>query len=249
MGVIINLQKQLIMKLVKPLVLVTLMFSLLLGGCAEESGFSLAHTDYYNNEPDEGNNDSVSENKGDSIYGGGGGSNSEDHKEDQQEPTEQNIQPGEAGEEVEPTDLGTQIVTFNLAFVSLSEDDFAFVTCNDDPFADKYNFAYYTINNTEQNKSEEVLKETVNEVETYKFYVGSQESKTYTVEFYNKDGKQYGKAVLVVDVPIVHYSFFNNVVNIVQIKVVTVGLNIVQQFNKIGDFFKRLFGGSNGLTI
>lgn len=237
------------MKNTKPLLLITLLFSLLLCGCAEESGFSLAHTDYYNNESDGQKSDSTSENKGDSVYGGGGGSNSEDHKEDQEEQTNETLQPSTPAEQPEPVDLGTQIVTFNLGFVSINEDDFAFATCNDNPFAEKYDFAYYTINNVELNNSKEALKETINEVDTYKFYVGSQESKTYTIDFYNKDGKQYGKAILTVDVPTTHYSFFNNVANIIQIKVVSVGLNVVQQFNKIRDFFQKLFSGGSGLTI
>ena len=215
---------------------------MLLTGCGEESGFSLAHTDYNGPEEQEQDPNSVTENVGDSVYGGGGGSNSEEHPEDAQTPIE-DIQPGTPEEPVTQVDLGTQVVTFNLSFVSIDDENYVFVSFTDDPFAEKYNFAYYTIDEKQLDNSNTVSKEMVEEKETYKIFLGSNESKIYTIQFYNKDGKQYGKANITVDVPTVQYSFFNNIINIVQIKIVSIGLNFIQQINKIGEFFKKIFGG------
>ena len=241
MGVIIKLQKQLIMKVLKPFVLLSLLFSFVLTGCDDE-GFSIsASSEYYQQENDK-EDTTISENKGDNVTGGGGGANSEEHPEETTEQPQEGVTPGTPADPVEPVDLGNQIVTFTLHFVEINEDDFAIVTYSDDPFDAKYNFDHYTIDNVELDNSKEVFKETINEKETYKLYLGSKESKTYTIQFYNKDGKQYGRSELIVNIPVVHHSFFNNIINIIEIKIVSIGVNAMTQINKIGEFFKKLFG-------
>ncbi len=236
------------MKVFKPFILTSLVLSLLLVGCSDGGGFSIADNNSYIEEPIEDNRpDPINPQQGDGVHGGGDGTNSEDNPEEVTKPDEP-VHTTDQGEPYQPIDLGTQIVTFDLSFVSINDDAFAFALCNENPFEDKYNFAYYTIDNVELNNSKEILRETIDEKITYKFYLGSKESKLYTIQFYNKDGKQYGKANLQVSVPVAHRSFFNNIVNIIEIKIVSVGLTIVQQFQKIADFFKKLFG-TNNLTI
>ena len=235
------------MKTIRPLILASLVFSLLLSGCSD-GGFSIADNNSYSDyEVNDQRPEPNAEHTGDGVYGGGAGSNSEDNPEETKKP-EDIVQPSTPGETFQPIDMGNQVVTFDLSFVSIGDDNYALVLCDENPFEDKYQFAYYTIDNVELENSKQIQRETVDEKITYKFYLGSKESKIYTIQFYNKDGKQYGKANLQVSIPVIHRSFFNNVVNIIQIKVVSMGVNLVNQFNKIKEFFKKIFGG-NGLTI
>ncbi len=235
------------MKSIRPLILASLVFSLLLSGCSD-GGFSIADSNsYVEYEEEDQRLEPSTEHTGDGVYGGGAGSNSEDNPKES-EKSEETIQPTTPGETYQPIDFGNQIVTFDLSFVSIGEDNFALVLCDENPFDDKYQFAYYTIDNTELENSKSIQRETIDDKITYKFYLGSMESKIYTIQFYNKNGKQYGKANLQVSIPIIHRSFFNNVVNIIEIKIVSIGMNFINEFNKIKSFFKKLFRG-NGITI
>lgn len=228
------------MKIFKPFVLLALLSSLLLSGC-DEGGFSIApstvdDTAEQNNLSDDENNPNK-----DGVYGGGGGSNSEDHQ-DENNPSTDISHPGTTPEVTPQVDLGTQIVIFKLTFISI-DNNFVFVSCSEDPLNEKYNFAYYTIDNQELENSRTVPKEVVNDKETYKFYLGSEESKTYTIQFYDTNGKQYGKADLTIEIQKENHTFFSNVKNIVEVKFITIGMNFLNQFNKVKEFFRRLFGG------
>ena len=235
------------MKVFNPLLLITLLFSLALTGC-DDGGFSISSdSTYVEHQEEDKAKDSPTESTGESPLGGGNGSSSEDHK-DEKQPIDEELPSGTPGNPIDPVNIGNQIVTFKLQFIKLSDDDFVLATFNEDPFDEKYYFSYYTIDNKELENSKLVLKETVDEKETYKFYVGSDESMTYTIQFYNQDGKQYGRSEIIVNNPVIHYSFFNNVFNIIEVKIITIGMNIINQYNKIKEFFRRMFGG-NGLTI
>ena len=229
------------MKTIRPFVLISLLFSFVLTGC-NDSGFSIsAHSDYGDTPDQEQTTVVPSEHSGQSSHGAG--SSDSDNGNEQAEPSEEELHPGSSSDSVSPTNIGNQIITFKLKFIKISEDDFAFVTYSDDPFEEKYNFAYYTIDNQELENSKIVLKETIEEQETYKLYLGSKESKTYTIQFYDKDGKQYGMSEITVNNPVIHYSFFNNVVNIIEIKFISIGMSFINQFNKVKEFFRRVFGG------
>ena len=229
------------MKRIKPFILICLMSTLLLSAC-DDGGFSLSPSGDYDYVEEDRSMDPVEQPTGDGVHGGGDGANSEDNPQENT-PQPDEIVPGESQEPAPQIDLGTQIITFTLSFVKVSEDDFVFITCSEDPFEDKYNFAYYTIDNQELDNSKSIVKETVEEKETYKLYLGSTESRTYTVQFYNESGKQYGKSEITVNNPAIRYSFFNNVVNIIELKLISVGMSFINQFNKVREFFRRIFGG------
>ena len=233
------------MKAIKPLLLICLLSSLVLTGC-DDGGFSVNPSTGYDVVEDH-SPDPVNVPQGDGVHGGGDGANSEDEPEEGQ-PLTDDVTPGTPQEPAPQIDLGNQIITFQLDFVRISDDDFVFVSYSEDPFEDKYNFAYYTIDNQELDNSKSVSKETIEAKETYKLYLGSTESKTYTIQFYNESGKQYGKSEVTVDNPVIRVSFFNNIINIVEIKIVSVGMGFVNQFNKIREFFRKIFGG-NGLSF
>lgn len=222
------------------------MFSLLLTGC-DDDGFSISASSSYNNQEETIEQNQNENNSTGGVHGGNNGSSSDEKTEEDTSAVE-DITPGKPEEQPQPIDLGNQIISFELNFIEIGDDYYAVVSYYEDPFAEKYNFAYYTIDNKQLEGSSTALKETINEKETYKIFLGSKESKTYTIQFYDKDGKQYGKADLLVNIPVEHHSFFNNIVNIIEIKVVSIGVSIVNQFNKIKAFFKKIFSG-NGLTI
>ena len=229
------------MKTIRPFVLVSLLFSFVLAGC-DDGGFSIsAHNDYGDTAEQEQTINVPSESTGQGSHGSGGSES--DTPKEPGEGTDETLHPGTSADPVEPVNIGNQIINFRLGFVKITEDDFALVTCSENPFEEKYNFAYYTIDNQELDNSKTVLKETVEEQDTYKLYLGSKESKTYTVQFYDKDGKQYGRSEITVNNPVIHYSFFNNVINIVEIKFISIGMGFINQFNKVRDFFRRIFGG------
>lgn len=234
------------MKAFKPFVVVCLLASLILTGC-DDGGFSISPSGDYDVVEEDKAPDPVEKPQGDGVHGGGDGANSEDNPQEAQQPID-DVTPGIPQEPAPQIDLGNQIVNFRLYFLSINDDDFAFVSYDEDPFEEKYNFAYYTIDNQELDNSKTVTKETVETKEVYKLYLGSKESKTYTIQFYNESGKQYGRADLAVSIPTVRHSFFNNIINIVEIKIVSVGMSFINQFNKVKEFFRKLFGG-NGMTF
>ena len=235
------------MKPIKSFALVLLLSSFLLTSC-DDGGFSVAPSSEYDVVEENHSPDIIEEHKGDGVHGGGDGSNSEDNPEEAKQPDE-NFNPGTSQQPTPTVDLGNQIVVFKLSFVSISDDDYVIVTYNEDPFDAKYNFAYYTIDNQELDNSKTVVKENVNDQEACKLYLGSKESKTYTIQFYDTNGTQYGKADLLVRIPVVNRSFFNNIINIIEIKVVSIGIGFINQFSKITQFIRRLFGKGNGLAI
>ena len=226
------------MKAIRPLVLISLLFSFVLAGC-DDGGFSIsAHNDYGDTAEQDQTVNVPSESTGQGSHGSG----TSDTQKEPGEPSDETSHPGTPADPTEPVNIGNQIITFKLSFVKISEDDFAFVTYSEDPFEEKYNFAYYTIDNKELDNSKMVLKETIEEQDTYKLYLGSNESKTYTIQFYDKDGKQYGRSEITVNNPVIHHSFFNNVINIVEIKFISIGMSFINQFNKVKEFFRRIFG-------
>ena len=209
------------MKAIKPFVLVCLLSSLLLAGC-DEGGFSVAPSSEFDEAEEYQGHEVVEQPTGDGVHGGGDGANSEDNPEEAK-PLPDDVTPGSPQEPAPQIDLGTQILIFQLDYISISNDNYVTVTYSDDPFEEKYNFSFYTIDNQELENSRSVIKDSIDGKDICKFYLGSKESKTYTIQFYDKDGKLYGKSEFTVVNPVINQSFFNNIFNIIEIKFIIIG--------------------------
>ena len=79
--------------------------------------------------------------------------------------------------------------------------------------------------------------------ETYKIYLGSNESGTYVLKFYNSNDKQYGRVNVNIKFKSSNDStlYFSVAFNLIQIKAVSLAFSIQTTFKKIGDFFSNLF--------
>ena len=230
----------------KPLIVLGVLLSLIVTGCSDSGGFSISPGDYETEEPQNDQKHGDDE-QTDGKHGGGGGTESEKNP-DGNDPVDPVISGVDHQDETPQVDLGNQIVNFALNFVKVGEDNYVYITVEEDPFDNKYDYSYYTINNAKLDEEKEIVKETIDDKEVYKLYLGEVDSKTYTIQFFNKSGKQYGKSEIEVQVHVVRKSFVNNLFGIVKIKFVSLGLNIANKFVKIADTIRRWFKGG-GLTI
>ena len=241
--------EQLIMKFFKRSLLLILLSSLFLAGCAEESGFSVGK---YNKEDEQQETMEDDLNKQETINDGsnsgatGSGSNDKD-KEDVQIKDDDSgsglVGPVVEDNDTQAIDLGSKITTFVFTFVKSDEDNYVNVTFEKDPFDDKYNFSYYTVNDVKLDNSDYHLKEMVDDAVTYKIYLGSNESGTYVLKFYNQENTLYGKVNVEVKAkntntgtPYIAIAF-----NLIQIRIVSLSFSIQNVFKKIGNFFSNLF--------
>lgn len=229
------------------IVLLALVSSLFLAGCGEESGFSVgkkANEDSQQNQSTMGD-DLKQGDKENSSSSGATGASSEDQHDDveiKEEETGTNGQ-SEGKDDVPVVDLGNQIKTFNFTFVRSDEDDYVNVSYVDDPFDKKYDFSYYTVNESKLEKSQYRYKEIVNDVTTYKIYLGSSESGTYVIKFYNSENIQYGKVNVAVKFKAKNTGtpYMSVAFNLIKVRFVSVSFSIQNVFKKIGDFFNNLF--------
>ena len=235
------------MKLFKRFVLIVLTSSLFLVGCGEESGFSIAK----NNENTEQQTTIGEDLKGDvndnnSSSGATGAGNDKDQDDVDIKEEETGTTGQSTGLEETPViDLGNQVMTFKFTFVKSDQDNYVNVSFDDDPFDNKYDFAYYTVNDQKLEKPEYRYKEIVDDVETYKIYLGSSESGTYVLKFFNSKDKQYGRVNVAVkfkakysNTPYISVAF-----NLVQVRAISLVFSVQNVFKKIGNFFSNLFNG------
>ena len=230
------------MKKKKSALLLLLMTSFLLCAC-DEGGFTAAKPS-----GSIGNDTSSSDGKNEdntNQYSGHGSSGSEENPQENQNGNTE--EPGQAvgqGGEGEGTkiDLGIQITTFKSVCLKTSEEDYYInVSFDANPFDDKYQFAYYTINDVQLTEEDFQEKEIINEKETYKIYVGSNTSGIYVVKFYNAKNIQYGRTDISVKFKDLNLgkTYISVAFNIVQIRVLSFFYTIKERFDRfIGSFTK-----------
>ena len=233
------------MKITKRVILLVLATSLFLVGCGDDSGFSIAKPDDSVQQESTMGDDLKGEQTNDnSAHSGATGSNEDQNQENQPVDSSQtSIGGGSEQGETSTVDLGNQIQTFVFTFVKSDEEKYANVSFEDDPFDKKYDFAYYTVNDQKLEKPEYRYKEIIDGVETYKIYLGSNESGTYVLKFFNSSDKQYGRVNVNIKFKSSNDStlYFSVAFNLVQIKAVSLAFSIQTTFKKIGDFFSNLF--------
>ena len=235
------------MKITKRVILLTLIASLFLVGCGDDGGFSIAKSDENTqSESTMGDDLKGDKNNDNNAHSGATGAKDDHDQENLNDNTEETTTTGTGSQiETPSVDLGNQIQTFVFTFVKSDEEKYANVSFEDDPFDKKYDFSYYTVNDQKLEKSEYRYKEMVNDVETYKIYLGSNESGTYVLKFYNSTGRQYGRVNVAVkfknsfdSTPYISVAF-----NLVRIRVVSVTFSVQNVIKKISDFFTNLFNG------
>ncbi len=233
------------MKISKRIVLLALISSLFLAGCGEESGFSIAKKVDDNEQQATMGDDLIKDTTDNNATSGATGSGKEDeHKDDveiKDDVTDGNGQ--STGQETTQTvDLGNQVITFTFTFIKSDEEMYANVSFEDDPFDSKYDFSYYTVNEQKLDRCEYRYKEMVDDTVTYKIYLGSNESGTYVLKFFNHSDKQYGRVNVAVkfqnknnSTPYISVAF-----NIVKVRVIAISFSVQTFFKKIGEFFSNL---------
>ena len=223
------------------------MSSLFLAGCAEESGFSISRSDVDETQQSSTMGDDLKQNTqtDNNSNSGATGSGKEDDKTDVELNEEETGGNGQSSgqEEVTAVDLGNQVITFKFTFVKSDEDDYVTVSYEEDPFDSKYDFSYYTVNDKKLDKPEYRYKEITDNIETYKIYIGSSESGTYVIKFYNSENKQYGRVNVAVKFKQVQQNplYFSVAFNLIKVRVVSISFTIQNVFKKIGNFFSNLF--------
>ena len=236
------------MKLTKRIILLALISSLFLAGCGDDGGFSIAKSD----ESAQQETTMGEELKGDKTTDNNANSGATGVKDDEEdvELNEEEANGNGSSTGLENTtpavDLGNQITTFTFTFIKSEEEGYANVTFADDPFdKTKYDFSYYTVNEQKLEKSEYRYKEIIDDVETYKIYVGSNESGTYVLKFYNSKNKQYGRTDVNIQFKNVKEGtpYISVAFNLVRVRFVSLSFSIQSVFKKIGDFFSNLFNG------
>lgn len=216
-----------------------LLTSFLLCAC-DEGGFTAAkHSGSNNNEStsDEGKKDDNT-----NQYAGHGSSGSEEEPhENDNENTNQPNQVGEQDGEGEGTkvDLGIQITTFKSVCWKTSDDYYINVSFDSNPFEDKYQFAYYTVNDIQLKEENFQEKEIINEKETYKIYVGSNTSGVYVIKFYNSNLIQYGRSDISVKFRDANLgkTYISVAFNIIQIRITSFFYMIKERFERFANSF------------
>ena len=230
------------MKKFKPFIVLALITSLFLTACEEESGFSIVrNTDYVSSEVDEQPNQDLSDDV--SHSGSSGGSNKDDVDGESQDPFESEGNP-HTGEEGNGNviDLSSKVTTFGSTCIKINEEGFANITFDGNPFEEKLNFAYYTINDEKLSNSAFNETEMVDDTLTYKMFLGATDNGTYIIKFYNSESNQYGRAEI--HVHFVDHStpqiYIAVAFNIIQVRMIALRAKILEGFKKIGDFFSDL---------
>ena len=236
------------MKLAKRALLLVLMSSLFLSGCGEESGFSIGK----NYDPDQQQQQSTMgddlrqdtvDNNANSGATGGDQDKHDDNVDVKEDETGTNGQSSGQEENIDAVDLGNHVLTFTFTFIKSDEENYANVSFEEDPFDEKYDFAYYTVNEKRLEKSEYRYKEIVGDTMTYKIYLGSNESGTYVLKFFNSENKQYGRVNVSVKFKEQNTSplYISVAFDLVKVRVISLSFSIQNVFKKIGDFFSNLF--------
>lgn len=232
------------MKHIKRYSLVCLLsLSMLLTAC-DEGGFGLPKNNNYDEKQTETIGD---QNQNNNTSGSQSGSNgSGDIREDNTNQGNINHQPhGQTGEQppaIDPIDIGSKIVLFKGNCLKTDETNYVNITFETDPFEDRYDFAYYTINDAKLDNSAFKEKEVIDNVETYKIYLGSNEAGTYVIKFYNNEQELYGRS----DLSILsaaeggYKPYLSVALKLTQMRFLAIYYSIQDTFKRIGNFFSNM---------
>ncbi len=239
------------MKFGKVYLLFALVGSLSLAGCGD-SGFSVIHSTNNNNNNETTRGDEKQDTDNPSANSGGSNSGADDQEHEHQEPVtppnqEVDDTPQEGG--ISVIDMTDRISMFSFNFVEVSDNDYIRVTFDNDPLDEKYEFSYYTVNGKEVTNQH--LEKVPEENQTYEINLDATATGKYTVEFYNKQNKQYGVAYISVNNQVVSTTYVAMMFGVAQVQLAAIGYNIMVSMKKIGDFFTWLFTGdtSSGMTF
>ena len=232
------------MKKFKRIALLVMASCLLLTACDGEGGGGISvDVDSFNqHEGHQGNEKTPLPTDGGYSGGGGSGSEHQDNQNDQGGMGDEIPQDGN-DVEVPLNEIENKIVVFKASFVTIDEETYVNLIFDSDPFAEHYNFAYYTINEVRLDKSEYNLKETIDDQTTYKVFLGSNQSGTYVIKFYNEDSVQYGTCNLSFKLksPSVATTYFSMTFNLIQLRMYSIGHTIQSHFKKLEEAFRRIF--------
>ena len=225
--------------------LIALLFipALLLSAC-DEGGFSSTKINGY-----EGGQDLIddSDDEKPTIIGGGssgsqGGGGQNDGEYEDGDPNT-NMIPGGQEHEVETVDLGSQILNFKMFFVKANEENFVNLSFENDPFLEKYNFSYYTVNDMKLDNCEYKVEENIDGSNTYKLFLGTLSTGIYVLKFFNKDAQQYGRADVSIKIKekTMYKSYFSVSFNLVQIRFLSFAYSIENHFKQFSKFLDEMF--------
>ena len=242
---IIKLTSNLFMNNRNKLLISILLGALVITGC-NSSGFGVVH---HAATEDDTPLDNSRRDDATPISSGGSGNNYGDDRGHSGNDDKKDTGAGEVIAERPEVDISSKLQTFNFVFYETIDENYVYVTFVSDPLDEKYNYAYYTVNDDKIEPS--LTKVTVNGEQVYKIYLGTTKVGNYSIKFYNDDSLQYGFAniSIVEKNPITHNSFLSVMISIVQIKTIAFGYAVAEGFRKIGDFFSSLFSREKASNI
>ena len=229
----------------KPLFLLVIASLFLLSACeGEGGGFAIVNNNggYQPNETE-----GVEKTPTSSDYGYNGGSGSEgdevkkDNSENDDEKTEhENIGGGTSTPLVE---IETKITIFKVKFVEFKDGEYANLRFDSNPFAEQYDFSYYTINENKLEQPSFFHKEDIDDTEIYSLYFGENNPGLYVIKYFNSEDVQYGTSELNIKIKNIttDTSFFSMAINILQVRLYSVGHSIQMHFKSIGEAFRKFF--------
>ncbi len=223
--------------------------SLLLTACENEDGFSITRNyEESAQTPTMGDDLKQEDDDNKSNSGATGVGRDDDDKDDVQIEDDDTGTSSGLPTELDDTpvvDLGNQVTIFKCDYVKCSEEMYININFDYDPFDAKYDFAYYTVNEKKLDQADYRNKEIVDEVVTYKIFLGTNEAGTYVLKFYNSEDVQYGKmnVTLKKKAEVSSPLYINVAFNLIKVRVVAISFTVQSVFKKIGDFFSNLFSG------
>lgn len=235
------------MKKVKPLLLLAVTSLFLLSACdGEGGGFTIVDGDTYKQIETEGEERTPTSTE--HGYNGGTGTDAENpeknSEEDNENNEENNNHVGGGSNETTPlVEIDTKITVFKVTFIEFKDEKYANLVFDSNPFAEKYDFSYYTVNENKLEQASYVLKEEINEQETQKLFLGSNEPGIYVIKFYNSKDIQYGASELNIRLKnnATDTSYLSMAVNIFRVRMYSFGHSVQMHFKSIGDMFRRIF--------
>ena len=237
------------MKKFRRIALLVMASCLLLTACDGEGGGGISvDVDSFNQqEGHQGTEKTPQPTDGGYSGGGGGGSEQQQQNQDDEGGMGDEITQDGGKVEVPLIEIENKIVIFNASFVTIDDETYVNLVFDSDPFADQYNFAYYTINEVKLDQSEYMVKETIDNQTTYKVFLGSNQSGTYVIKFYNEDSVQYGTCNLSfkLKAPSVTTTYLSMTFNLIQLRMYSIGHTIESHFRKIEELFRRLFSSDH----
>ena len=219
--------------------------SLFLSAC-DEGGFSSTKT----NNNSQTNTSIVDENDGKIIEEGGGGAsgssgehNDNDNNNNENNNTSTSITDDNNNNNSQ-ADIGTLITNFRATSIHLNENSYANISFDKNPFSEEYQFSYYTVNEVRLEQADIIVNDDNN---SYNIYIGSTNGGTYLIKYFNNELKQYGSTELKVKGlnSSNNFSYLSMSFNLLQVRFCAIGYTIQMKLQKIGEFFKNIFGNDH----